>query len=94
MTDKIKFCPQCNSCLFDDMMTCCVCGYQFAHQDRDLVPLCAYEEIDKWDELPKSESSDGEISEEVPTKAIQRGKTVSLKLDCGDCLVDISIHPK
>lgn len=94
MTDKIKFCPQCNSCLFDDMMTCCVCGYQFTHEDEDPVPLSAYDDVGVW------EAEDDVTQEEVKSKDkvclpnLSEGKTMSMSIDCGNCLIDISVRPK
>ncbi len=95
MTDKIKFCPQCNGCLFDDMMTCCVCGYQFTKQEDDLVPLDAYGHVEEWAE------GENELKQEVDKmphdNKIERkleGESVSMTIDCGHCQIEISIHPK
>ncbi len=94
MKDKIKFCPQCNSCLFDDMMSCCVCGYQFTQQDDDLVPLSAYGDFDAQEDEalePVSQTTDCTNKNLVGSNL---GKPVSLSLDCGGCVVDIAVRPK
>ncbi len=95
MKDKIKFCPQCNSCLFDDMMTCCVCGYQFTREDDEPVPLSAYDEVGVWD-APAYDVAE----EDSPTPQnhvldhVVKEKTMSMSFDCGDCVIDISVRPK
>ncbi len=100
MTDKIKFCPQCNGCLFDDMMTCCVCGYQFTRPDDDLVPLdaygdCAFDEVDGGATASRTQNKTGgkdDAKGSVKREYVGNGMTMSI--DCGSCCIDISIQPK
>ncbi len=39
---KIKMCPICNTCFFDDSMTCEVCGYEFVNKEVDLSPVLVF----------------------------------------------------
>ncbi len=93
MTDKIKFCPQCNSCLFDDMMTCCVCGYQFTQEEQDLVPLSAYADIG----LGVTKSAIPVLNSEADSVIEHHGdksQPMTMRIDCGSCFIDIKVHPK
>ncbi len=94
MTDKIKFCPQCNSCLFDDMMTCCVCGYQFTCEEDDPVPLSAYDEVGGWELVEGDVQTEGDVSQEVRPCSTGKGEAMSVSIDCGNCFIDISVRPK
>ncbi len=90
MTDKIKFCPQCNSTLFEDMMSCCVCGYEYPDDHNDLVPVDAYGEVDEWiDEEPVTTEASSKVQAAQSKRA-----PMSMSIDCGDCQIDISVHPK
>ncbi len=94
MKDKIKFCPQCNGCLFDDMMTCCVCGYQFPQEEDDSVPLSAYEDVVEIEE-PEPVPSDTKAKQtHLPQEETREDNAVNMTVDCGSCFIDISVRQK
>ncbi len=100
MTDKIKFCPHCNGCMFDDMMTCRVCGYEYTEPDDDLVPLDAYGDCECIDEdcnKPSEENCLREKNLNISVDSSKQGQAdngISLTIDCGSCNINISISPK
>ncbi len=94
MTDKIKFCPQCNSCLFDDMTSCCVCGYQYPCIEQDKVPLSAYDEIGELDFADSENSLQDNQKNCVSNNHKLAGGAVSMSVDCGGCVIDITVTPK